>query len=279
MKVVIYCRVSTEDQAENGTSLESQKQICEAQASAMGMQIVDVIEDAGVSGTKYDTRPGINKALELIEAGDADVLLTTKLDRIGRSSRVIYGIVERAVKAGAQVIADGMKFDQSTAGKYLLAVLSTTAEVEWDNIRERTMGGKQRKANQGIQPSRSKSPYGYHVVNNNDKIMSLYPDVGVGTYQIVEAEAVWVKSIYEQFDQHGNLSRTAKYLSSMGVPTPKGGRQWWARTICDILENPVYKGQAVYGRRRRMTEENRFGRQDPNKKVGASYHKYADESQ
>lgn len=64
-KAILYCRVSTEEQAENGTSLETQKEACLLKAERMGAFPVRICEDEGVSGTRYQTRPGIIEALRL----------------------------------------------------------------------------------------------------------------------------------------------------------------------------------------------------------------------
>ena len=63
-------------------------------------------------------------------------------------------------------------------------------------IRERMMSGKQSRASSGVQPSRSRSPYGYHIVTNKDKEQGLYPDLTAGTYLILEDRAATVREIY-----------------------------------------------------------------------------------
>ena len=76
-RAVIYLRVSTTGQAEEGTSLDAQKAACLSKARALGAQVVACYEDAGVSGALYAARPGIQAALADLEMGNADTLIVT----------------------------------------------------------------------------------------------------------------------------------------------------------------------------------------------------------
>src|SRR5579859_118783 len=95
-KAVIYTRVSTGRQAEEGTSLEVQEAACLRKATELGAEVVDVIPDEGVSGALYISRPGIQKALRMLEVGEANLLLMMKLDRSGRDADVLGLIRKRA---------------------------------------------------------------------------------------------------------------------------------------------------------------------------------------
>src|SRR5579859_5355496 len=111
-KAVIYTRVSTDKQAEEGTSLEVQEAACLRKAQEIGAEVVDIQTDEGISGAFYLSRPGIQQALKLIEAGQANVLITMKLDRSGRDTDVLRLIRKRILDAGGHLLfTDGMNFE------------------------------------------------------------------------------------------------------------------------------------------------------------------------
>src|ERR1700728_2929815 len=84
-KAIIYTRVSTEEQADSGAGLDAQRAACVADCERKGWTIVETVEDAGVSA-KSLKRPGITRALEMLAAGEAGVLVVSKLDRATRST-------------------------------------------------------------------------------------------------------------------------------------------------------------------------------------------------
>src|SRR5438093_3008183 len=80
-RVIAYCRVSTDEQARNGTSLAGQREAIAAECKRRGWKLVHTVEDAGFSG-KSLRRPGIQAALRELESGQADGLVVAKLDRL-----------------------------------------------------------------------------------------------------------------------------------------------------------------------------------------------------
>src|SRR3954470_8672866 len=95
---LLYVRVSTVEQSEDGASLASQRSVLEAFAKIHEWD-VEVIEDAGVSAKSLD-RAGMNKALEMLGAGDADVLAAVRLDRLSRDLHDITGLLKQSVDQG-----------------------------------------------------------------------------------------------------------------------------------------------------------------------------------
>lgn len=138
-RVVAYVRVSTEDQAESGLSLEAQRQCVAAWVTAQGdADLVDVVEDPGHSATTLD-RPGLKRVLAMLSAGQADTLVVVKLDRLVRRHRVFGRLIEPIEAAGASIVFIREGMDTSTAcGRMMLNVLLSFAEAEVDNTAERT---------------------------------------------------------------------------------------------------------------------------------------------
>jgi site-specific DNA recombinase len=85
-RAVIYCRVSTDKQAEEGTSLETQEEVLRSRAKQEGWDVVIVYRDEGVSGADYETRLGIQKSLRDIEEDRADILLVYSVSRLSRDT-------------------------------------------------------------------------------------------------------------------------------------------------------------------------------------------------
>src|SRR5437764_821018 len=181
-KAIIYTRVSTGEQVEQGTSLEGQELACLRKAAEIKAQVVRTISDPGVSGGLFLTRPGIQDALRAIKNGDADTLVVAKLDRAGRDVDALREISRSIERAGGQLVfADGMNFDNSSTGRLLYTQMAGFAEFERAVIRERTSAGSRRAAEKGVQPQRN-SPFGYHIVTKADVIRGEYPAGTEGTY-------------------------------------------------------------------------------------------------
>jgi site-specific DNA recombinase len=258
-RAVLYTRVSTEEQAERNTSMETQREECLNQARRRNFFPVRICEDAGVSGLRYKTRPGIVEALRLIESGEASVLIILRLDRLGRSTKVILDIAERIDRAEGQIVTcDGMELGMSPSGKMMLTMLAAASELERGMIRERTMRGMKQRFSSGEMPSRSSSPYGYHIVTRRDIERGDYPADQVGKYTIVEEQARWVRCIFDRYASGQSLRQIANWLGLQGATTATGKTTWNYRSIKEIVNNSCHKGVAIFGKRETLHDENRI---------------------
>ena len=151
MRAVVYLRVSTEEQATSGLGLEAQAAACAAAVAGKGGQLVATVRDEGVSGSvpAFD-RPGGGEALEMIRAGEADALVVSKLDRLGRSAIDVLGVAERAEREGWALVVLDLGLDTTTpVGRFTLTVLAGVAQLERDLIRQRTREAMAAKAARG----------------------------------------------------------------------------------------------------------------------------------
>lgn len=138
MRAIGYIRVSTEEQAQSGAGLEAQKTAILSEALRRGWTLVEIIEDAGISGTKM-TRPGIDRAIAMLRAGEADILVAAKLDRISRSALGFLQLAKQATAEGWQLRVLDADLDTSTPmGKFAIGILALVAELERDLIAQRT---------------------------------------------------------------------------------------------------------------------------------------------
>jgi DNA invertase Pin-like site-specific DNA recombinase len=140
MRVVGYCRVSTDLQAAEGVSLDAQKGRIHAWCLANGgsMAEADLFVDAGISGKHAANRPGLQHALDAVTQAPGSVLVVYSLSRLARSTKDTITISERLEKAGADLVSLSEKIDTTSAsGKMVFRMLAVLAEFERDLVSER----------------------------------------------------------------------------------------------------------------------------------------------
>jgi site-specific DNA recombinase len=257
LRAVIYARVSTEDQAENGTSLETQELACLRRAAELGARVVATYRDEGVSGTLYAGRPEVQKALGAIEAREASMLIVNSISRLSRDVEHQQTMRKRIERAGGQLVICDMPIGDTEEGDLMFGVSGAFAQYEAKLIRKRTMTGSRRVAETGKQPARGQRPYGYRIVTRADVLRGAHPEGSEGTYVVLDSEAEVVRRIFVQYVAAGSLRGVAETLNTDHVPTPRGCAYWQPRTVEYILTNPVYRGQATYGLRQSHKDERR----------------------
>jgi site-specific DNA recombinase len=139
-RTVAYVRVSTEKQADHGVSLEAQQAKIRAYSELYGLELVEVIVEAGLSAKTLD-RPGLGRALGMLKAGEAEALLVVKLDRLTRSVRDLGQLVADyfAAPNGPALLSVSEQVDTRTAaGRLVLNVLGAVSQWEREAIGERT---------------------------------------------------------------------------------------------------------------------------------------------
>jgi DNA invertase Pin-like site-specific DNA recombinase len=138
-RVVAYVRVSTEQQAEQGLSLDAQQAKLTAYALLYDLDLVAVEVDAGVSA-KTLQRPALQRALGALKAGQAKALLVVKLDRLTRSVKDLGVLVETYFLAGTwSLMSVSEQIDTRTAaGRMVLNTLAAVSQWEPEAIGERT---------------------------------------------------------------------------------------------------------------------------------------------
>ena len=148
MKAIGYVRVSTEDQAREGVSLEAQEAKIRAWADLNGYDDVEVFVDAGISGSRADNREGLQDALSAIRKGDA--LIVYSLSRLARSTKDTLEISELLMNKGTDLVSLSEKIDTTTAaGRMVFRMLAVLGEFERDQLAERTRGAMAYKKSKG----------------------------------------------------------------------------------------------------------------------------------
>jgi len=155
-----YCRVSTDNQATEGVSLEAQRARIAAWCEANDLVLDDVHVDAGLSGGRADNRPALQNALDAV-CRTKGVLVVYSLSRLARSVPDMVEISERLEGAGADFASITESFDTSSpTGVFIFRILSAVAEWERNIIRERTRDAMEHKRGNGERVS-GKAPLGW----------------------------------------------------------------------------------------------------------------------
>ena len=161
-RAIGYVRVSSEDQAHNGVSLDAQRAQIEAFCRGKRWELIGVESDEGWSGRELE-RPGLLQARKALEEGKAAVLVVVKLDRLSRSVRDIFGLIEDEFQGnGSSLVSIEENLDATTAaGRFVLTILAGMAQMERELTGERTRGALHHLQTQGKWVGRV--PFGWRM--------------------------------------------------------------------------------------------------------------------
>jgi site-specific DNA recombinase len=217
---VAYVRVSTEDQADKGVSLDAQEARIAAYAVALGLEVSEVIRDAGASAKTLE-RPGMTRILQGVRVGRVGRVIALKLDRLTRSTRDLAALLDLFAKHDAALVSVSEHLDtQTAAGRMVVSMLGVVAQWEREAIAERTSFALAHKRSAGT--AYGPTPFGYERVDG-----SLLP---VATEQAAIAEAI-------RMDRNGaSFREIGAMLTARGV-MPKRGRAWYASSVRAMLRS------------------------------------------
>ncbi|MBM7848801.1 recombinase family protein [Arthrobacter roseus] len=208
-----YVRVSTIEQADSGASLEAQRRTLTDEAERRGWA-VEVVADEGLSA-KNMKRPGLQSALDRLDKGDAQFLLSTRIDRVSRSVSDFAGLMDRATRKGWGMVMLSPNVDTSDpAGRFTSNVLASAAQYERELIGMRTKEGMAQRRAEGVHVGRRR-----------------------------ELPAELVHRIVNMQTSGSSLRTIGATLEAGGVTTARGGTKWHASTIKAVLASTTAKGQ------------------------------------
>ena len=220
MKAIGYIRVSTQGQVEDGVSLDAQEAKVRSWADLNNAAEVVIFRDEGISGKRFDNRPGLRAALDAVGKGDA--LVVYSLSRLSRSTKDTLILSEILLKKEADLVSLSEKIDTTTAaGKMVFRLLAVLSEFERDQISDRTrfVMAHKRACNEHCG---GEIPYGSRLENGK-----LVPDAA-------EQEAV---ALMKDLHSAGfSLRQIAKELEVRGHLTRRGLKTWAPKVISRILE-------------------------------------------
>jgi site-specific DNA recombinase len=173
MKTFGYVRVSTDRQADQGVSLEAQEAKIRAMATVQGVDLTEVIADGGESAKSLD-RPGMERLLAMVSAGEVKAVIVAKLDRLTRSVRDLCSLLELFEKRKVSLVSVAESLDTgSAAGRLVITIMAAVSQWEREAIEERTRDALRHKRNQGQRTGNI--PYGSRLAGDGEH---LEPDPG-----------------------------------------------------------------------------------------------------
>jgi len=235
IKIVGYCRVSTDNQKEEGT-IDIQRQALREYAEQNGYELVRIFEDEGVSGG-VENRPGLAELFDFIEAKENKsvvAVLIYKLDRLARDLYIQEHLIKKLEGLGCRLIStkEADLVSNDPMRKAFRQFMGIVSELEKAFITMRLSGGRINKIKNKKAYAGGGVALGYTV---KDKDLSINWE-----------QAEVVKLVFNlRYKQQKSLWEIAKILNAQGIATARGGR-WYAGTVRYILSNPIYRGTMMY---------------------------------
>ncbi|MGA2400702.1 MAG: recombinase family protein [Syntrophobacteraceae bacterium] len=228
-RAVAHVRVSTSGQID-GESLNTQRATIQDYCTSRGWELVNVYEDAGISGTK-DDRPALQALLLAAKAGEIDAVVVRDLSRFGRSARDLLNNIQTLKDCSVTFISIKEGIDGSGPyGQFMLTILAAIAELEMEMITSRMRENRlARWRDKRI--FCGKPPYGYGW-NSKKKRIEIVPDQGETYSRIVK----------EYLDLEKSLNDISIDLNAEAIPTRNSGR-WSSGTLSRILKCGDYCGE------------------------------------
>ena len=233
----IYIRVSTEEQAKEGFSINAQTEKLKAYALAKDWGIYDFYIDDGKSGKDLTGRPEINRMIKDVKDKKVNNVLIYKIDRLTRSTKNLIELVELFNEKDCAFNSLMESIDTSTAtGRMFIKIIGIFAEFERENLVERISFGYEQKTREGNYTN-ANGVYGYDYIpcDGKDK----------GRLILNEYEKQIIKYIYDSYLSGESMTKICKSLIAQNTPTKRGGK-WCQSTISSILTNPLYIGKIRY---------------------------------
>ena len=220
--VIGYVRVSTEEQATSGVSLDAQRRRIAAYCAAHGLTLLRIEEDAGISA-KTTRRPGLQRGLESLARREAGGIVALKLDRLSRSTRDVLDLVARAEKERWALHSIDERLDTgSPHGRFVVTVLAALSQMEREQVSARTKAAMKELRRQGRKTG-GRPRFGFrHEV---DRVV---PDDG---------EQPILRRIEALRASGAGAWKIMSTLNAEGVVNPRTGRAWSLGVMQSIVSS------------------------------------------
>ena len=229
IRVAIYVRVSTQEQAKEGYSIGEQTDRLTKFCEAHDWCIVKVYTDAGHSGANQ-IRPALQDLIADIKAGRIDKVLVYKLDRLSRSQKDTLELIEDVfLKNGTDFESMTEKLDTGTPhGRAMVGILAAFAQLEREMIKERMSMGRDARIKEGKWKGGNHAPYGYDYEPALEKLV------------INEYESMIIRSLFEDFTKGKSIGGIADEMIAKGQTLNNGKVD--PRNLQYFLRNKTYCG-------------------------------------
>ena len=208
---LLYARVSTQLQVNDGVSLDVQERSLRAAASLAGFDKMELVREEGRSGKSISGRPALTESLRRLDAGEAQALFVTRIDRLARSTKDFLSIVDRANTNGWRIVMLDLNLDTLTyQGRFVVTIMSALAEMERAIIAERQKDVHKDRRDRGIKWGVDMGP-----MNKTSQEIKDY---------IAKLRAAGM-----------SYAKIADRLNADETPT-QNGRRWYATTVKNIYD-------------------------------------------
>lgn len=228
-RVAGYARVST-DTLEQATSYQAQMSYYRSYIlSHDDWEFAGMYSDEGISATNTAHRDGFNQMIEDALNGRIDLIITKSVSRFARNTVDSLTNVRKLKAHGVEVYFEKENiWTMDSKGELLITIMSSLAQEESRSISENVAWGKRK----GFAEGKCSLAYGAFLGYDKD-------------FKINEEQAELVRLIYKLFISGFSEYRIAKFLEKKGERAPGGGLKWYSSTVCSILQNEKYKGDAL----------------------------------
>jgi site-specific DNA recombinase len=244
LTIAVYARVSSEQQAEEGT-ISSQISALKERVKEDGFVLDEAacFIDEGYSGATL-VRPALERLRDSVANGAVDRIYVHSPDRLARKYAYQVLLVDEFHRCGVEVIYLNHSIGNTPEESLLLQVQGMVAEYERAKIMERSRRGKLHAARQGTVNVLSGAPYGYRYINRHE-------GDGESRYEVIDEEARVVRQVFEWIGQERcSIGEVCRRLKKAGIRTRTGKTTWDRTTVWGMLKNPAYKGEAAFGKTR-----------------------------
>lgn len=211
-KALLYARVSTQLQVNDGVSLDVQERQLRQAAELAGFTEFELVREEGRSGKSISGRPALTSALKRLDSGEAAALFVTRIDRLARSTKDFLSIIDRANANKWRLVMLDLNLDTASyQGRFVVTIMSALAEMERGIISERQKDVHKDRRTRGIK-------WGVDMGPKNKT-----PE---DVKQRIAAER----------SAGASYRKIADGLNRDGVPT-QNGRQWHPTTVKNLVDS------------------------------------------
>ena len=251
--IVIYTRVSTLEQAEEGYSIDEQERLLMDYCRRNNYEVYKCYSDRGISGKDIKHRPALKELLKDAEDKKFDMVISWKINRISRKLADVLKIIDTFEKNNITFKSYSEPFETDTpAGKMQFQMMALIGEFERGTIAQNVKMGMCARARQGLWCGNR--VLGYDLVPMEDSEKKKRKETKL---QINPEEARIIKLIFSMYAKEGKgYKAITTKLNYLGYKTKKGN-DFSVGSIKDILTNPVYIGKIRYNLRQEWSESRR----------------------
>lgn len=239
-RVAIYTRVSSAEQAINGTSLAVQEEVLRQHAHAEGWVVVGVWTDGGVSGAKAEAeRPQLGALMNVARTGQVDVLLVDKWDRMARNLNAQTTLWGELDTLGVEYVSRSEPASSGPSGEFVRNIMAAVAQDERARIRARTIAGRLARLKEGGWAG-GDAPFGFMVKRDAEgKRPRLVID---------EDEAKMIRRAVSLLLDEGKTTGEVALILNVEGFAPRRAPRWHAALLRNHLMRGAWGGTWVYAK-------------------------------